>query len=423
LKRWWLALCAPLVMAACGEESPTDAGAALLPPNVVRTFEIILDPSQYLAQTASFSDYTDVRDLDFAVIANTFEGALNSNAVARFFVPGTVSLVDTAGAARLDTVPALIGGTVTIRVDTLRSTDGPVRLALYRTTEQWDASANWLNRTDTAGVRIPWTMPGGTRGVLVDTASFDIGSDTVRFSIDSATVASWRDTANAGRGALIVAQTPGARLFTTVPTLTVDMRSSMRPDTVYQVTGGTTARTFLFEPILPTPVAEPRAGGTPAWRGVIQLRERLDTVSFACPGVPNCRYRLADVTINYAGLRLQPMMPPPGFSPEDDLTIAAYLMAPTPQVPLQRSPLRDLIGVAVVPRTSFLAPEAPVFELSVTDMIVAAAMRPEIRGDAFLPTHLALVSGLDFRTFGFATFETMPRLRLVVSIAQEMQLP
>jgi hypothetical protein len=189
------------------------------------------------------------------------------------------------------------------------------------------------------------------------------------------------------------------------------------------VQGGTIARTFLFEPTLPAVANEPRAGGTPGWRTVLQLRERLDTLSFACPGVPNCRFQLGDVTINHAGIRLQPMQPPPGFSPENDLTIAAYLMLPAPEVPLQRSPLSDLVGAAVAPRSSFLAPGAPVFELAVTNLIATAATRPERRGTGFLPTHIALVSGLDVRTFGFAAFETMPRLRLVVSVAQEMQLP
>jgi hypothetical protein len=423
LKRWWLALCAPLVMTACGEETPLDVGEGLLPSEVVRTFEITLDPARYLVDNVSYGEYSDIRDLQFSMTAHEFEGELDARPLVRFFVPGSVSVVDTLGAARLDSVPALVGGTVQMIVDTLRSTAGPVRLALYRTAEQWDGSATWESRTDTANVTIPWTTPGGTLGVLVDTVTFDIGSDTVRFHVDSATIAAWRDTTNAGRGAIILAETPGSRIFTTVPSLAVDMRSSFRPDTVYTVPGGVTARTFIFQPMQPASGTQPRAGGTPAWRTVLQLRERLDTLSFACPGVPNCSFQLGDVTVNYAAIRLQPQQPPPGFSPENDMTIAAYLMLTSTDVPIQRSPLSDVVGVGVAPRSSFLAPDAPAFELAITDLLVAAAMSPDRRGDQFLPRYIALVSGIDVRTFGFAAFESMPSLRLVVSTAQELQLP
>jgi hypothetical protein len=423
LKRWWLALCAPLAVAACGEETPTEAGAGLLPPDVVQTFEITLDPSQYLVGNIAYGDYTAVRDVDFAVIAGAFEGALNSRALTRFLLPTSVSVVDTAGVLRVDTDPVLIGGTVQLFVDTVRSTSGPVRLALYRTTEEWDQTATWVSRLDTAGVVVPWTMPGGARGVLIDTASFVTGTDSVRFRVDSATVAAWAGAGDEGSGLLVVAETPGSRLFTAVPRLLVDIRSTFRPDTVLQMLAGTAARTFIFEPELPLSAPEPRVGGTPAWRTVLQLQERLDTVSFACPGVPACRFRLGDVSINYAGIRLRPTQPPAGFSPEVDLNVAAYLMLPSPDVPLQRSPLSDVVGLGTAPRSSFLAPGAPVFELAVTNLIAAAAQPPEARGTAFLPTHIALVSGLDVRTFGFGAFETMPRLRLVVSIARELQLP
>jgi hypothetical protein len=423
LKRWWFALPALLVAAACGEETPTEVGAGLLPTDAVRTFEIVLEPAEYMVFDTAFGEYSDVRDMDYSIIANMFEGALNSNALARFSVPLAINVTDTLDVSRIDTMATFIGGTVRVVVDTIRSVDAPVRLALYRTAEQWDPSATWQHRSDVDGVRLAWATPGGTRGALVDTATWTVGADTVRFRVDAATIAEWRDTTVAGRGALIVAETPGSRLRTSVPLLQVHATSTHRPDTVFTIGTITQARTFIFEPQLATVADHPRVGGTPAWRTILQLREGLDTLSFPCPGVPNCRFRLSDVTLNHAGLRLQPVMPPPGFSPESNVTIGAYLLLANPQLPLQRSPLGDLAGVASVPRSSFLAPAAPVVELAITELIRLAIMSPERRGTTPLPRHIALVPSPEPRLFGVATFAAMPRLRLVVSTVQELQLP
>jgi hypothetical protein len=414
---------ASLVAAACGEEGPTAVGAGLLPTDAVRTFEIVLEPHQYMVWDTAFGLYSEPRDMQFAIVAQQFEGALNSHVLARFTIPTSLSVPDTLGIMRLDTMPIYTGGTLRLLVDTARSTAPPVRLALYRTAQEWDASATWQHRIDTTGVQLPWTTPGGTRGPLVDTASYALEADTVVFRIDSATIAAWRDGADVTRGALITSQTADSRLRVGIPVLHLDARSTHNPDTVFNVSGSPTRRTFIFEPAQPVVSSTPRVGGTPAWRTILRLQERLDTLSFACPGVPNCTFRLSEATINNAGLRLQPVPPPPGMRPEADVVIGAYTIEPTALVPLQRSPLGNLIGVVTVPHTSFLAPAAPIAEISITELIRAAVLPPERRGDVAVPTHIALVPGFDPRLFGFGTFASLPRLRLVVSIAQELQLP
>jgi hypothetical protein len=423
LKRLW-ALAVLLLAAACGEESPTQVGGALLPTDAVRTFEIILEPHQYMIFDTAFSQYSDPAEAGFVIAAREFDGGLNANVLARFSLPAAVNVVDTLGIGRMDTVPVFTGATVRLLVDSLRSSAGPVRLAMYRAAETWDRSATWTHRVDTAAVQIPWAVPGGTRGVLVDTATYNAAGDTVTFRLDAATVAAWRqDTAALNRGVIIVAQTPNARLRMGTPQITVQARSGFRPDTLYNVPGSTFHRTFIFTPQQPDAVGAPRVGGTPAWRTVIRLQERLDTLTFACPGVPNCRFRLGQATINHAGLRLQPVPPPAGLRPEGDLVVGAYLLVPSPLLPLQRSPLAELVGVLTVPASSFMAPGAPVAEMSVTEMIRRVAMPPEQwPTGALAPTHLALTAGPD-ALFGFGAFEAMPRLRLVVSIAQELQLP
>lgn len=422
MKRW-LALLAPLVTVACGEENPTEVGGGLLPSDAVRTFEVFLEPHQYMAFDTAFGLYSDPVDANFTIVAHDFDDGLESHGLVRFSIPSSINVIDTLGVGRLDTVPTYIGGTMRILVDTVRSSEPPVRLALYRTTEAWDGTATWTHRRDSAGVQLPWAVPGGVRGLLVDTATYAAG-DTLQFRVDSATIAAWRNTGDPTRGAMIVAETPGSRVRLSLASLDVQAVSSWRPDTVYTTFGTRLARTFIFTPEQPETVSDPRVGGTPSWRTIIRLQARLDTVTVPCPGEPGCRVRLGDVMLSHAGLRLQPTQPPPGLRPEADLVIGAYVLAATPLVPLQRSPLTELVGVGSVPASRFLAPDAPVFELSITELMRRALMPPEQWPEgAVPPTHLALAPGPDPILFGFATFESMPRLRLIVSTARELQLP
>jgi hypothetical protein len=427
LKRWWALLALP-ILAACGEEGPTEVGAGLLPPDAVRTFELILEPHQYMVFDTAFGLYSDPADMPFMVVANQFDGALDSHGLARFALPNFITVIDTLGTVQIDTVPRFVRGEVRVVVDTLRSGSPPVRLALYRTAEPWDVNATWTYRTDVDGVRTPWNVPGGRGGVLIDTATWvartdTLAVDTLRFRVDSATLAIWADTANPARGALFVAETGGARVRIGVPQLTVEARSQFRPDTLYEAFAPLQRKTFVFSPEQPDIVSTPRVGGTPAWRTIFRLRERMDTLTFACPGVPNCRIRLGDATINYAALQLQPVPPPAGFRPEADLAIGAYTLLPTALVPLQRSPMMEFMGTVTVPASRFLAPDAPVSELPVTELFRRTAMRPEnVPAGATVPTHFALTQPLD-PLFGFGTFESMPRLRLVVTTVQELQLP
>jgi hypothetical protein len=422
LKRWWLAALMPFVLSACGDEGPTEIGAGLLPANPIRTFEIVIGPERYLVFDTAFGLYSEPQDAAFLILADRFDGVLDARGLARFNIPTSISVVDTLGTARLDTMPRFFAGTVRMEVDTLLGTNTPVRLALYRTAEEWEVSATWTLRSDDGGVQRAWATPGGTRGILLDTMTYIAGVDSLRFRVDSATIAAWSDTTNASRGALFVVESGGARLRTTLPVLHLEARSTFRPDTVFTALASAPRHTFIFTPEQPAVASQPRVGGTPAWRTVMRLQERLDTLSFACPGVPNCRFRLSEANLNHAGLRLQPVAAPPGFRPEGSISVGAYLLLPSPQIPLQRSPLGDLFGFTTVPATSFEAPGAPAVDVAVTELIRTLIRDPASRTTDFVATHFALVPG-EPRNFGFGTFAPLPSLRLVVSIAQELQLP
>jgi hypothetical protein len=278
-------------------------------------------------------------------------------------------------------------------------------------------------RVDTSGVRIPWAQPGGSPGALAGSASYVAGNDTVKLPVDSATLAIWADTTNAGRGGLITATTLGSRLRIGLPVLQLQARSSIRTDTVYEL-NLVPSRTFIFEPEQPDSVPTPRIGGTPEWRTLLRLRPGLDTLSITCPATTSsCVTTLGQVTINYAALLLQPLVPPAGFSPEAALNVAAHILIPSELLPLQRSPLTPAVGfTAPIPVSTFTAPGAPPVELPITDFVrlLAADTATSL---TFVPTHLALAPTGTFRTFGFGVFAERPRLRLVVSLARGLQGP
>jgi hypothetical protein len=419
LKRWSWTLCTVLLAGACTQDSPTEAGSGLLPPDAIRTFEFVLEPERFLQWDTAFGLYSATADAPFIVIANAYEGSLNSRALLRYSIPRVIAVIDTLGVLRTDSMPIYFSGDVRVVVDTLGSTPVPADLSLYRTTEDWDRlTATWQHRVDSTGVQIAWTQAGGSPGALIGTATYQ-DSDTVFVPVDSATIAVWTDTTDVTRGAVLDVSS-GARLRALLPSLRLQARSRFQPDTVVEVIVAP-GRTFIFDPAQPEATSGPRVGGTPAWRTLLRLREQLDTVIVACPGVPGCTIRMGDVSINYAALQLQPVEPPDGFAPELPLAIALHALLPSPLLPLERSPLTGEVGVpGVVPVSSFTDPDAPIVELPATEFM-RLIFAPDT--SAFVPSHFAVLPSGTTRTFGFGTFAGLPSLRIIVTLARELQLP
>ncbi|MBR9989709.1 MAG: hypothetical protein KFH98_08145 [Gemmatimonadetes bacterium] len=422
MKRWWWTLCAALFAGACTQDSPTEAGSGLLPPDAIRTFEFVIGPERYLQWDTAFGLYSATSEADYTLIANDYEGVLNSRVLLRYSIPRTISVLDTLGVLRTDSMPAYFAGDLRVLIDTIASTAPSATLDLYRTTEDWDRqTATWQLRVDSTGVQLPWSQPGGSPGALIGSNTWEEG-DTVLVAVDSLTIADWADTTSVTRGAVLGSSTPGTRLRTVLPTLRLRARSSLNPDTVVEMTLAP-GRTFIYEPEQPDSIGVPRVGGTPAWRTVLRLRERLDTLTVACPGIPGCTLRLGDVSINYGALLLQPMPSPPGFAPELPLNIALHALLPSDLLPLIRSPLTPALGLirGTIPPSSFMAPGAPIVELPATEFVRVLFSAPN--DVDFVPTHMALLPAGSTRTFGFGTFAEMPSLRIIVTTSRELQLP
>jgi hypothetical protein len=207
------------------------------------------------------------------------------------------------------------------------------------------------------------------------------------------------------------------------------MRSSVR-DTIVSTFAGNIATTYVFDP-QPAPTANLRIGGTTAWRSFLRFREGTDTLPLPCPtGAPGCSIRLRNGTINYAAVQLRTLPTEAGFILEDTLIVDAYSVAASALVPIGRSPLLGRVGRSRSPvrrtdvaQTLLEVPITGFFALLVAPLAdsTAAATEPRTRT-------LALIAAPEGGTFGYTTLAALgsanaPKLRIIVTVANEVQLP
>jgi hypothetical protein len=437
LLRSWLytLLLAPVAFAlhACGRESPTDVGGALLPADALRTIEVILDPSAYYDIDTTFTGFDETRDANFLVIAHEFGGVFESNTLARFEVPTTIGAADSTGTVVTDSMATLMGGRIVIALDTARSdVTLPVSIALYRIDEEWDpASADWTNRVDTGGDTLPWAQPGGRGGAFIDsvvwsTANVDTAGnpvDSLVIDVDSQTIALWTESGRA-KGGLLAMEKSGQRVRAADVLLRVDARPSVKPDTVVTITVRAATPIFLYDPPAQRQGGELLVGGIPEWRTYLRWRPGIDTLSIPCPQVgPNCVIRLAEANINYAALILRIAEPPPGFLPQDSTRMITSPVLASPLSPLERSPLASNVGVGIefLSPSRFQNPQGDETEVPVTPFLRRLLADTTSDGEPVSPwmAILPLVTGFDV---GLAAFEPTPRLRLILTVARELQL-
>lgn len=405
---------------ACAKEDPTEIGASLVENGAVRTFEVTLDGSQYLVRDTAFAAFPPPLS-SFFILANTFEGELNAHILAKFKVDPFYGVAGSGGTIIVDSVPRLQRGVVVLKFDTIASArNGPVLLRLYRAAETWDTAAvTWTVRQLNGTTPVLWFKPGGTRGALLDTATWS-GGDSVVFRVDTATLKLWRDSAATSPGILITDEQSNSRLRTTMPVLRVYEKTTIG-DSVVSVSATPFASRFISDPVPPFASTDPRVGGAPkAYRSVLQVRSDLNNISIPCPFTPTCHVRLGDATIASADILLQPVASPAGFVPELPLTVLAYTLAPTAQVPLVRSPLGVAAGFTTIAPGNFrntgVAPAALNVTTFVRDIVAP------IDTLTFQSRYLTLLPG-GTATFGYGTFAAQPKLRLRLSVAQEIQLP
>jgi len=418
----------------CGRELPTDVGGTLLPADALRTFEVIIDPSDFFDIDTTFTGFDETRNADFTVVAHEFGGRVEANTLVRFNVPLRIGTVDTTGTVVTDSMPTLLGGRVVISLDTARSdVDLPVALSLYRIEEDWDpTSANWTNRVDTAGTVLPWTQPGGRGGAFVDSAVWSMANvdadgnalDSLVIDVDSQTIALWSDTSTRARGGALVMETSGARVRIADVLLRLDIRPSVKPDTVVTTTVRSANPIFVYDPPVERPATTLLVGGIPEWRTYLRWRDGIDTLSIPCPQISaDCVVRLGDANINYAALLMRLTQPPAGFLPQDSTRIISAPLLASELSPLERSPLGNAVGVGIefLGPDRFVDPVDDVTQIPVTPFLRRLVADTTSDGAPVSPwmALLPLVSRFDL---GIAAFEPNPKLRVVVTVARELQL-
>jgi len=422
-----LALCAALSLAgtmACGTESPVEVGEDLLPGESVTSFEVVLQPGQFLVLDSAFALYSRNYQAGTLFVADAFEGVLDARSLVRSSpLPGSISVVDSAtNVLTLDTVPTWEGGRLVVLVDTLRSSHADAQFAVYRVAEEWDPiSVTWEMRIDTTGVQEAWTQPGGTLGARVGEAVWTrADGDTLNIELSAADIAALRDSANARLGFVLVTETSGARMRINSIGFQADARSSLA-DTVVTITGAGTGQTFIYTPTLTPRSDDPRVGGIPAWRTLMRLSPDLRDIEVPCPDQPGCTIRLGDSEITLATLEYRLATPPPGFVPEDSVRLAAVPLLETPGVPFARSLLGSAATAVPSDRWIRVGEFDDVASAAPVRLAVTGAIRSLMPDDAE-NVGIALVPAVALGTLGFVPLEPNPVLRLVLTVSEEVQL-
>lgn len=427
-----LALSALLI--ACGDEGPV-ALDELVSEDLIETFELVLDASDFLVADTSISGFVLPNRSRYLVVAaeDGEDGSLDVHGLLRFERPPTkITYVDSTGTTRTDSSVTPFGGELKLSLDTIHTrADGPFDIALNRVREAWDpATATWELRIDSAGVREAWAEPGAMGGELIGLGKASAKADTVRIPIDSVTAAQMV-TSGAGRSVVLSIPTRGASVLINGAWLSLDYRPAARPDTVVTLSVRDTLATFIATP---PPSTENRllVGGAPAWRAFINLRERLDTLSVPCPGGEDgCGLRLDDVEISYAALLLQPVAASTGYAPADTVRFNVRPVFGLDQLPLNRAPLGDSIGAQIRVAPSAFGPDGRAVEIPVTFLISALATSPDSRPANMPepPTTLAVLGSPEAAQFGLAAFgdrtagPAAPRLRIIFSVIREAVFP
>jgi len=421
-----LALLLVVAAAACTEEGPTAVGGDLVKGGELRTFEVLLEPGQFLALDTAIAGYAGPAGAGYQVVANAYEGVLQAHAMTRFVsLPDSQQVVQTGGGTVWDRNLTFVGGQLTAVVDTLRSVvEGEVGVHLHAVRQAWDpASATWTHAVDSAAVRTLWEQPGGTRMVPGSTRAWAAGQDSLLLSFDSATAAALAEATDDEQGLLLSMTGGQGRLRISNMSLQVDFRPSTRPDTVIRVLVPVTRRTSVYTPRLAERAATARVGGVEGWRTFLRMAPTLEDLVVPCgpsgdPG--SCTVRLGNAVLNRAELLLEPMPPPAGYAPTAAVPLTATTVLRPAFVPLERSPLAQVVGVAdAIPASAFGADSETTVVVDVTGFL-----RPLLGSDAQAAASdwLALFSPPEGGRFGVGAFSGAPRLRLVLTVATEVQL-
>lgn len=425
-----LAVSATLAGTACGDELPTAEDGSLLPISA-RTVEISLPFEEFATNLRILGGYGTPAQLSRPLIARAFEGTLDARALVRYGpVPRAATVTDSDGASQVDTLLTYVGGRAVVRFDTLTAPAGPVTLVGGALDTEWDpSSATWQLAVDTVGVQAPWTDPGAGPVTVLDTVVWDPSeADSVVFPVDSATVNLWADTTDARRGLRVAAEAQGERIRIRAAVLRVDARPSVAPDDTVEVSAGLDRMTFVYDPPAPAPTTDLRVGGAPAWRTIfdVDLPDSIRQPNPACAEL-DCPFELKPEEVIFASLVLESRASEAAFRPTDSLEIEARAVLRPDLLP--KSPVSDPLQASpeVIPPEAFAPGGSVQVSLPMTAFVQNLLRGETPEGDP-VSSAVALLSAFEPSSFDFATFagppgQGRPFLRILLTLAEGVDLP
>ena len=426
------------LLVGCEDELPTATGPGLVPGSP-ESIEIFFEFDEIAGDLQVFDDFASVASLQREVLAREWApggigspDTLNSRVLARFSgFPRTIQAVDQEGTTRTDSLFTVIGGRVTVQLDTAAILVDSVALAAGAVTAPWDPrSATWELAVDTVGASVPWPEAGAGPVTVQDTAVWRRaeGVDSVFFDVDSATVAQWMDEEDPERGVRIELADSGLRFEAgRVNLLLLAQPSFEGTDPVFAGTGSRVA-TFVYDPPPPVPADGMRFGGAPAWRTVFRLNlpETLTGPQELC-AVAQCPLELSSDQITYAALQLTTRAISPIYRASDSLSLELRGVLRPDLLP--RSPLgqRPIGVVGGLPPEVFGDDPGELVEVPLTSYM-RTLVDAGSDGGAGSSNMLALLSPTEPRSFSFGEFygsggAVPPRFRLILTLAEEVDLP
>jgi hypothetical protein len=416
-------------LAACDDELPTGVGSDLFPDGANLTSLVYeFDAAEFLETLGVFDGFFRTSSAGYGVVAHDFDGTLDARTLIRLVdFPITASVPVEGAPAVVDTIASFPSAVLIAAVDTLGSAaSGPTTLRLHAAAQEWDwSTSTWEIASDTGGITVPWTTPGGALGDELARTTWTPGgssADTIRWQVDSLAIETLRS--EEFPGLIVVAEDAQSRLRMTFFELRADARPVSRPDTTVSVSVGLQAGTFIYTPEPPPAGGDWVAGGITAARTLFRMT--LPGQLAGCAPGSTCAPRpIRDVAINEISLMLEPLPVPGGFRPLSPIEVGLRTIAEPelgrrapigpPAIGRQQPGFAPLFSEVVVAGRHF-APGA-------ADTVVTIPLTDQFRGAlaadstaAALSTAFAILAEPEGANFGQARFRPGARLRIVYTL-------
>lgn len=422
-----LALLPLLAAAACTDRTPTLTGDPFFPGGSRPvTLELIVPAAQFLQPLGVFQGYESGRTFNSLVVANQYQGVLNSHILQDFDVPDSLTFSQ-GGVSKTDTAYSIRSAKLIVAVDSLASFAAPITtLQAYRLAQRYDpATVTWTLAVDSGAVHTPWTEPGGTRGVLLGSAPWaHATSDTIVVPLDTAAARAMRP--DSASGVLLATAQAGTRLQIASTVLRLELKpSNGERDTTIVVNVQPGVSEFIFTPEPSLAAGSFSAGGVLAARTLFGLNFDQPLPGCAPPTVC-AAVRLKDVDLNRVSLLLKPQPSPAGFDPLQPLPLTLWTIT-EPELG-RRAPLGHLAvdpQLAGQPLTQYavFTPGDTLVEVPLTLQTQDAVGRDTLQLNFALLGEAPPTGTSSGRTFGVARFDPQPRLRFVYTLHTRPELP